>query len=91
MPVEADTAHIATELQQSIFGAPPSSLSAPIPLSSTTKTIQVSTDKGKTEVDKDEDGKKGVKRAREDESDDEGAPMEEDSDAPMEASDDEDE
>lgn len=32
----------------------------------------------------------GVKRAREEESDDEGAPMEEDSDVPMEASSDED-
>ncbi|CAI7633628.1 unnamed protein product [Penicillium bialowiezense] len=32
----------------------------------------------------------GVKRAREDESDDEGAPMDEDSDVPMEASSDED-
>ena len=91
MPVAADSAHIATELQQSIFGAPPSSLPAPVSLSSNTKTTEVSTDRGKTEVDKDEDGKKGVKRAREDESDDEGAPMEEDSDAPMEASDDEDE
>ena len=91
MPVAADTAHIATELQQSIFGAPPSSLPAPVPLSSNTKTTEVSTEERKIEVDKDEDGKKGVKRAREDESDDEGAPMEEDSDAPMEASDDEDE
>ena len=91
MPAAADTAHIATELQQSIFGAPPSSLPASVSLSSNTKTTEVSSDKGKTEVDKDEDGKKGLKRAREDESDDEGAPMEEDSDAPMEASDDEDE
>ena len=92
MPVAADTAHIATELQQSIFGAPPSSLPAPVSLSSNTKSTEVSTDQGKTEVDKDGDGKKGIKRAREDESDDdEGAPMEEDSDAPMEASDDEDE
>ena len=89
-PVAADTAHIATELQQSIFGAPPSSLPAPIPLSSNFKITEASMDKGKTGVDKDEDGRKGVKRAREDESDDEGAPMEEDSDAPMDASDDED-
>ena len=39
----------------------------------------------------DSDGPKGVKRTRDNESDDEGAPMEEDdSDAPMEASSDED-
>ena len=46
----------------------------------------------KVEVDVDgkEEEPKGVKRAREEESDDEGAPMEEDSDAPMEASSDED-
>ena len=91
MPVPVDNGNIATELQQAIFGAPPSSLPAPVPLSSSAKTTEASTDKGEMNVDKDEDGKKGVKRAREDESDDEEAPMEEDSDAPMEASDEDDE
>ena len=90
MPVAAGNEHIATELQQSIFGAPPSSLPAPIPSASSAKFTEVSIDKGKVDVDGEEDGRKGVKRAREDESDDEGAPMEEDSDAPMEASDEDD-
>ena len=82
MPVAAGNETTTTELQQSIFGAPPSSLPAPVP--------SASIDKGK-DVDGEEDGPKGVKRGREDESDDEGAPMEEDSDAPMDASDDDDE
>lgn len=84
MPVAAGNEVTTTELQQSIFGAPPSSLPAP-----SAKAPQA-VEKGGMDVDGDGDGPKGVKRAREDESDDEGAPMEEDSDAPMEASSDED-
>ena len=91
MPVAVGSESIATELQQSIFGAPPSSLPIPVSLASSAKTTEASIDTGKVDVDKEEDGRKGVKRAREDESDDEGAPMEEDSDAPMEASDTDDE
>lgn len=91
MPVAAGNEVTTTELQQSIFGAPPSSLPAPVPSASSAKVIEASIDKGKMDVDGGEEGSKGVKRAREDESDDEGAPMEEDSDAPMEASDEDDE
>ena len=87
MPVTVNSEIIATELQQSIFGAPPSSLPAPV----TPKATEASIDKGKLDVDGEEDGRKGIKRAREDESDDEEAPMEEDSDAPMDASEEDDE
>ena len=91
MPVTAGNDSVTTELQQSIFGAPPSSLPAPVPSASTAKLSEASTDKGNIDVDGEEDGRKGLKRAREEESDDEGAPMEEDSDVPMDASDDDDE
>ena len=89
MPVTVNGGNIATELQQSIFGAPPSSLPAPVAPALSAKVMEASIDKGKLDVNGEEDGRKGIKRAREDESDDEGAPMEEDSDAPMEASEDE--
>ena len=82
---------MTTGLQQSIFDAPPSSLSAPVPSASSAKITETSDDNGNMEIAGQEDGKKGLKRAREDESDDEGAPMEEDSDAPMEASDEDEE
>ena len=90
MPVAAGNEVTTTELQQSIFGVPPSSLPAPPPVpAASAKALEVA-----KKMDVDVDGKdeepKGVKRAREEESDDEGAPMEEDSDAPMEASSDED-
>lgn len=91
MPVAAGNEVTTTELQQFIFGAPPSSLPTLVPSASGANVTEASIDKGKMEVDGEEDGPKGVKRGREDESDDEGAPMEEDSDAPMEASDEEDE
>ncbi len=91
MPVGAGNEITTTELQQSIFGAPPSSLPAPVPSMPSANVTETSIDKGKTDVDVEEEGRKGVKRGREDESDDEGAPMEEDSDAPMEASDEDDE
>lgn len=91
MPVAAGKEITTTQLQQSIFGAPPSSLPAPLPSVSGAQATEASTDKGKMDVDGEEDGRKGVKRRREDESDNEEAPMEEDSDAPMEASDEDDE
>ena len=87
IPVAAGNEVTTTELQQSIFGAPPSSLPAPLLFASSAKIADASIGKGKMDIDGEEDGPKGVKRDREDESDDEGAPMEEDSDAPMEASD----
>ena len=91
MPVTVNSENTATELQQSIFGAPPSSLPAPVVPALSAKVTEASIDKGKLDVDGEEDGRKGIKRAREDESDDEGAPMEEDSDAPMDASEEDDE
>ena len=93
MPIAAGTETTSTELQQSIFGAPPSSLLTPVKPSTSGEKAAGATNGG-MEVDGREDGGgedrgKGVKRAREEESDDEEAPMEEDSDAPMEASSDE--
>jgi U2 small nuclear ribonucleoprotein B'' len=84
MPIAAGGEVTATELQQSIFGAPPSSLPAPVK-----PQMPEAMANEHREVHK-EDEPKGAKRAREEESDEEGAPMEEDSDAPMEASSDED-
>lgn len=88
MPVVAAGAVTSTELQQSIFNAPPSSTSAPPPTAgSSLKPI----DPVANGVPVDGDGPQGVKRRREDDSDAEDAPMEEDdSDAPMDASSDED-
>lgn len=88
MPVAASNEVTTTELQQSIFNAPPSALaSLPAKVPSTAP-------KGDSEpksADGVEGGPQGLKRRRDDESDDEGAPMEEDdSDAPMEASSDDD-
>lgn len=91
MPVAVGNEVTTTELQQSIFGAPPSSLPAPAPPASNANVAEASVDKGKVDMNGEEDGPKGVKRGREDESDNEEAPMEEDSDAPMEASDEDDE
>ncbi|KAI4246570.1 MAG: hypothetical protein L6R40_001933 [Gallowayella cf. fulva] len=77
-----------TELQQSIFNAPPSS--APVGAPPHASLSQPPDMKANAST---ADGEEphGVKRGRDEESDDEGAPMEEDdSDAPMEASSDED-
>jgi U2 small nuclear ribonucleoprotein B'' len=72
-------AGLATDLQRSIFGAPPSAVAT---------TGKPSADVGKEEESR---GAQGVKRPREEESDEGEAPMdEEDSDVPMEASSDED-
>lgn len=81
-----------TELQQSIFNLTASSTAAAAAAAATTAAGVVKTsDAVTTEMDLDRDGPHGTKRRREDESDDEGAPMEEgDSDAPMDASTDDD-
>ncbi|KAL6716332.1 hypothetical protein ACLMJK_005898 [Lecanora helva] len=91
LPVTADSEVTTTAVQQSIFGAPPSSLPAPVMAQVPSAKLPELTKDGNMDVDSGGDGPKGTKRTREDESDDEGAPMEEDSDAPMEASSDEDE
>jgi len=89
MPVIVGTEAKSTDIQQAIFGAPPSSLPAPLPASAP-KAAEVAQTNGDPNVDGGEEEVKGVKRTREEESDDEGVAMEEDSDAPMEASSDED-
>ncbi|PYH76133.1 RNA binding domain protein [Aspergillus uvarum CBS 121591] len=66
----------STELQKSIFSGPPGSATLP--------------PKYNGDVNGEEPTAHGVKRAREEESDEEDAPMDEDSDVPMEASSDED-
>lgn len=87
MPTAATIPTTSTELQRSIFNAPPSSIATGAPPPSLPKPPDTQANGA------DVDGEKshGVKRTRDEESDDEGAPMEEDdSDAPMEASSDED-
>lgn len=86
MPTAATNQTTSTELQQSIFNAPPSSVPTGAPPPSLPKPPDSQANGTKI----DGDGPHGIKRGRDDESDDEGAPMEEDdSDAPMEASSDE--
>lgn len=88
MPVVAAGAVTSTELQHSIFNEPPSSVSAPPPTAAGSLKPPETATNG---IPSDTEGLQGVKRRREDESDAEDAPMEEDdSDAPMEASSDED-
>lgn len=91
LPVAAGNEVTTTELQQSIFNAPPSSATtAALPPAPPTTAAKAS-DAGTNGKGVDSGAAHGVKRRREDESDDEGAPMEEgDSDAPMDASSDED-
>ena len=88
MPTVTGTEVATTELQQSIFNAPPALATASVP------AVVPATNPPPTATNGmavDTDGPKGVKRVRDEESDDEEAPMEEgDSDAPMEASSDED-
>jgi len=90
MPVAAGNEVTSTALQQSVFGAPPSSLPAPVAAQAPSMKVPAQAKDTGMDVDSGGDGPKGVKRIREEESDDEGAPMEEDSDAPMDASSDED-
>ncbi|PYH40536.1 U2 snRNP complex subunit MSL1 [Aspergillus saccharolyticus JOP 1030-1] len=66
----------STELQKSIFSGPPGSVTLP--------------PRPNGEINGEDQTAHGVKRPREDESDEEDAPMDEDSDVPMEASSDED-
>lgn len=89
MPAAPGTEVVTTELQQSIFNAPPSS--AATQALPKVPPVAKATDIGKDATSVNREGPQGVKRRRDDESDDEGSPMEEgDSDAPMEASSDED-
>ncbi|PKY04012.1 RNA binding domain protein [Aspergillus campestris IBT 28561] len=67
---------VTTDLQKSIFSGPPGSTALP--------------PKPAGDVNGDAQAAHGVKRPREDESDEEEAPMDEESDVPMEASSDED-
>ncbi|PLN84233.1 RNA binding domain protein [Aspergillus taichungensis] len=68
--------NVSTDLQKSIFSGPPGSTALP--------------PKPAGDVNGDAQALHGVKRPREDESDEEEAPMDEESDVPMEASSDED-
>lgn len=95
MPAVAATEVATTELQQSIFNLTGSSTAAAPAAAAATATtaagVVKTSDAVTTGMDVDKDGPHGIKRRREDESDDEGAPMEEgDSDAPMDASSDDD-
>lgn len=95
MPAVAATEVATTELQQSIFNLTASSTAAAPAAAAATATtaaaVVKTSDAVTTGMDVDTDGPHGIKRRREDESDDEGAPMEEgDSDAPMDASSDDD-
>lgn len=88
MPTAANNEVTTTELQQSIFNAPPSALAG---LPSKVPSAAPKGDVDPKRTDGVEEGPQGLKRRRDDESDDEGAPMEEDdSDASMEASSDDD-
>lgn len=78
----APGAVVSTDLQRSIFGAPPS---APVGLSLKSTEVMNGSRGGEAQVSQ------GIKRPRDDEESDGEAPMDEDeSDAPMEASSDED-
>lgn len=85
-PTALTGAATSTDLQKSIFNAPPSSM-----IADTTTKVPDRGVNGINDVGSREEAPQGVKRPREDESGEEDAPMEEDdSDAPMEASSDED-
>lgn len=87
MPSTAVNQVAGTELQQSIFNAPPSSTSLG---AHTPASLSRPSEAQPNEPNVDGKEPHGMKRGRDEESDDEGAPMEEDeSDAPMEASSDE--
>lgn len=91
MPALAAAEVPTTELQQSIFNLTTSTPAASAPAAATAIGVVKTSDAATTEEGVDGDGPHGTKRRREDESDDEGAPMEEgDSDAPMDASSDDD-
>ena len=83
-PTPPENLVASTALQQSIFSAPPiASQAAPAASTAVLNTATTMVNGNTSESE----GPQGVKRGRNDESDDEDAPMEEgDSDAPMEAS-----
>ncbi|KAL1955039.1 hypothetical protein VTO42DRAFT_330 [Malbranchea cinnamomea] len=76
---------ISTDLQKSIFNVPPSAATAAAQATAKTTAAEAPPPNG---VSADQ-GPKGTKRPREEESDEGEAPMDEDSDVPMEASSDE--
>lgn len=78
LPSTATTAPVSTGLQQQVFGGPPSSLPPP---SLPAKPVSV--------TDKTEESAQGVKRGREEDSEEDVA-MEEDSDVSMEEGSDDD-
>ncbi|KAK2812374.1 hypothetical protein FQN50_001373 [Emmonsiellopsis sp. PD_5] len=78
-PATAPVPGVSTELQKSIFNAPPSAVTAPTTAQPTA-----------TETRPTSEGPQGVKRPREEEESEGEAPMEEESDVSMEASSDED-
>lgn len=82
VPTPAPSAGVSTDLQKSIFGGPPGA-TAPAPTAKPPEAVNGAKE-GPAPAPQ------GVKRPREEESDAEEAPMEEDSDVPMEASSDED-
>ncbi|MCJ1373507.1 U2 snRNP complex subunit msl1 [Loxospora ochrophaea] len=90
MPDAAANATTSTELQKSIFDAPPSAAVAALPAKVEPKPAPIAETAGANGTAGDGDGPQGLKRRREEESEDEGAPMEEDSDVSMEASSEED-
>jgi U2 small nuclear ribonucleoprotein B'' len=81
----------STELQQSIFNAPPSSVSATTAaVTGISATTPIAAETSAEETRTGPEGPQGSKRRREDDSDQEEAPMEEDDDdVSMEASSDE--
>ncbi|KAI9809824.1 MAG: hypothetical protein M1825_000257 [Sarcosagium campestre] len=87
IPAGADAAVAGTDLQQSIFNAPPSAAAA-LPSAPSTALQPPPTASGTDAMEEDAKSPQGVKRRRDDESDEEEAPMDEDSegDAPMEDS-----
>ena len=80
-------AEVVPDARQSLFNAPMATGSAPPPASLPSKPIPAAVANG---TKPDDEVAQGEKRKRDDESDEEEAPMEEDSDVPMEASSDED-
>ncbi|KAI9789763.1 MAG: U2 snRNP complex subunit msl1 [Peltula sp. TS41687] len=90
MPAAAAGAVTSTELQQSIFGAPPSAVSAAVGTTASGANLKPPDNRATSKGEDDEaKSPQGMKRRREDESDEEDAPMDEDDDgdAPMEDSD----
>jgi U2 small nuclear ribonucleoprotein B'' len=89
MPLPAGAAVATTELQQSIFNAPPSSVAVEAAPPGLPKPPPSNVN-GAKDTESTAQSTQGMKRPRDEESEEEDAPMEEDdSDAPMEDSSDE--